>query len=62
MQVSQQGVREAECIDCGRGLRLTNPVVGEIVTCPDCGVELEVRGLSPMSLEHAPEEAEDWGE
>lgn len=52
----------SECNDCGAGITLANPVVGEIVDCPDCGLELEVRGLDPINLERAPEVAEDWGE
>lgn len=51
-----------ECIDCGATLRLNDPVVGEIVDCPDCGLELEVRGVEPIALQPAPEVAEDWGE
>lgn len=35
---------------------------GEIVDCPDCGVELEVVKVNPLTLELAPEEEEDWGE
>ena len=51
-----------ECVDCGFEIGLQQPVQGEIVNCPDCGVELEVVRLSPLALDHAPEEAEDWGE
>ena len=51
-----------ECNDCGANISLNDPVVGEIVDCPDCGLELEVRGLSPLTLENAPQVAEDWGE
>ncbi|MEJ5226138.1 MAG: lysine biosynthesis protein LysW, partial [Anaerolineales bacterium] len=36
--------------------------VGEIVVCPDCGVDLEVVSLNPAALEVAPMEQEDWGE
>jgi alpha-aminoadipate carrier protein LysW len=36
--------------------------VGEIVVCPDCGVELEMMSLDPTTLELAPEVEEDWGE
>jgi alpha-aminoadipate carrier protein LysW len=35
---------------------------GEILICPDCGVELELTGLDPVQLTLAPKEAEDWGE
>ena len=51
-----------ECLDCGANLTLKNPMVGEIVSCGDCGLELEVRGLNPVVVEPAPEVAEDWGE
>ena len=56
------GVPMTECNDCGADIRLANPIVGEIVDCPDCGIEYEVRGLNPVALEPAPEVAEDWGE
>jgi alpha-aminoadipate carrier protein LysW len=36
--------------------------VGEIVVCPECGADLEVRSLAPARLEVAPPEEEDWGE
>jgi alpha-aminoadipate carrier protein LysW len=51
-----------ECSECGADIRTSNPVVGEIVDCSDCGLEYEVRGLDPLALEKAPEVAEDWGE
>lgn len=51
-----------ECIECGATLTLANPVLGEIVDCPDCGLELEVRALAPLAVQPAPEVAEDWGE
>jgi alpha-aminoadipate carrier protein LysW len=36
--------------------------LGEIVVCPDCGIELELTKLDPVELTLAPKEAEDWGE
>ena len=27
---------------------------GEIISCPECGVELEVLSLWPLELDHAP--------
>jgi alpha-aminoadipate carrier protein LysW len=35
---------------------------GEIVPCPDCGAELEVVSVAPVTLALAPEVQEDWGE
>jgi len=37
-------------------------IKGEIIECPECGVELEVVELDPLTLNLAPEEEEDWGE
>lgn len=52
-----------ECLECGAELELEADVeVGEIVVCPDCGVELEVISLDPIALDLAPEVEEDWGE
>jgi alpha-aminoadipate carrier protein LysW len=36
--------------------------LGEILVCPDCGMELEVTSLEPIVLVLAPSEEEDWGE
>jgi alpha-aminoadipate carrier protein LysW len=33
---------------------------GEIISCPECGVELEVTGLAPLELEPAPPEEDEW--
>jgi alpha-aminoadipate carrier protein LysW len=53
----------AECPECAAVIELGNDVMeGEIVNCPDCGVELEVVSVEPLTLELAPEEEEDWGE
>jgi len=35
---------------------------GEIISCPECGVDLEVVGLAPLELELAPREGDEWGE
>jgi len=52
----------AHCPECDAEINLQSPMKGEIVTCPDCGAELEVVALEPLTLELAPEEEEDWGE
>jgi alpha-aminoadipate carrier protein LysW len=52
----------ASCPECAAEFSLEDVLVAEIITCPDCGVELEVIGLDPLVLELAPEEEEDWGE
>lgn len=51
------------CIECGAELAIPADVMmGEILPCSDCGVELEVVNLSPLTVELAPQEMEDWGE
>jgi alpha-aminoadipate/glutamate carrier protein LysW len=51
----------AECPVCGAEIVLEDDVEeGEIITCEDCGSELEVEGKD--SLREAPQEEEDWGE
>ena len=53
----------AECPVCGTDVELPEGTVqGELITCPDCGVELEVISLDPPQIEEAPQEEEDWGE
>ena len=50
------------CPECEADITLeANTEEGEIVICPDCGVELEVTSLEPATLELAPMEEEDWG-
>ena len=52
----------AHCPECDAEITLVDVMQGEIVVCPDCGVDLEVVGLEPLTLDLAPMEAEDWGE
>jgi alpha-aminoadipate carrier protein LysW len=53
----------AFCPECEAALTLNDVVQGEIVVCPDCGVDLEVMAVTPaLELALAPQEAEDWGE
>ena len=51
------------CVECDGDVDIADDViVGEIVECADCGAELEVTAVSPVTLELAPEVEEDWGE
>jgi lysine biosynthesis protein LysW len=51
-----------ECPECGFVIDLQNMEQGEIFSCQDCGVELELFGVDPPVIKIAPEEEEDWGE
>jgi alpha-aminoadipate carrier protein LysW len=54
---------DASCPECEGEVELEeDAIAGEIVQCPDCGVELEVVSVKPVELARAPEEEEDWGE
>lgn len=53
----------AVCVECEASIKLDDTVeVGEIIQCPDCGIDLEVVKKDPFELAPAPEEEEDWGE
>ena len=51
------------CPECVVEITLEDNVEqGEIIVCPDCGVDLEIISLEPPVVELAPMEQEDWGE
>ena len=52
----------AECPECVAQVDLKEVMANEIVQCGECGAELEVLSLDPLTLVMAPEEEEDWGE
>lgn len=52
----------AQCSECAADVQLLDPEKGEIVECPECGMELEVTSVNPPVLAPAPAEEEDWGE
>ncbi len=56
-------MNEFNCLECGATIQTEDSlIIGEILECPECGVELEVVQLSPLSVQLAPEIEEDWGE
>ena len=53
----------ASCPECNSNVSLpTDAVQGEILDCPDCGIELEIVNPSSGELRVADVEGEDWGE
>ncbi len=55
--------RTMECPECVADIPIPEGTLkGEILTCPDCGAELEVTGVAPIQLALAPPIEEDWGE
>ena len=62
---SNGGVTEImmECPVCGGDIAAgSDLVVGELISCAECGSELEVTGLEPLAFAEAPESEEDWGQ
>jgi alpha-aminoadipate/glutamate carrier protein LysW len=53
----------ALCPDCEAEVEIDEYDVdkGEIISCPECGVDLEVVGLDPLQLDLALED-DEWGE
>ncbi|HET8689760.1 MAG TPA: alpha-aminoadipate/glutamate carrier protein LysW/ArgW [Methanosarcina sp.] len=54
-----------ECQDCGAEINLPDDaVVGEIVTCPDCGTDFEIASKTQNIVDLKPAESvgEDWGQ
>ncbi len=56
---------EARCLECDASVRIEDDVViGEIVSCPDCGADYEVASLEngTVAIKAAESVKEDWGE
>ena len=52
-----------KCCVCDADVKVAgDAMVGELITCADCGTELEVVSISPVTLQEAPLVQEDWGE
>ncbi|MDB5059289.1 MAG: lysine biosynthesis protein LysW [Chloroflexi bacterium] len=51
-----------ECPECAAAITTNAAIKGEILTCPECGAELELLQVDPPVLALAPREEEDWGE
>jgi alpha-aminoadipate/glutamate carrier protein LysW len=54
----------AVCPECEADVEIDEYDVdkGEIISCPECGIELAVVGLAPLQLDVAAQDEEDWTE
>lgn len=53
----------AICVVCEASVNLPDDCrEGELVICGDCGTELELICMDPITVEEAPQVQEDWGE
>jgi alpha-aminoadipate/glutamate carrier protein LysW len=61
MELSEK-ISVARCPECVTNIRFEQqPTLHDLVTCPECGTELEVIKLSPLKLDWAyDEEDDDW--
>jgi alpha-aminoadipate carrier protein LysW len=56
---------KAQCQECGAEIDVPDDImVGEILTCPDCGSNFEIASKSEGKIEVKPAETigEDWGQ
>jgi alpha-aminoadipate/glutamate carrier protein LysW len=62
--IEERCPRMAVCPDCEADIEIDEYDVdkGEIISCPECGIDLEVVGLSPLELDVAPQDEEGWEE
>jgi lysine biosynthesis protein LysW len=56
-----------ECVECLAKVEYTNPIVGEVITCPECGSDLEIielisENVYQMKFRKVQLQGEDWGE
>ncbi len=52
-----------DCPVCGADIKLDNNTEqGELLSCTECGTELEVLNVDPAEVAEAPQEEEDWGQ
>ena len=60
---SRRIVMAVECPICAAELTLGDDLVqGELLECDECGTELEVESVEPLTLIEAPAVQEDWGQ
>jgi len=65
LETHEVKVIKAKCPDCDADLDVpTDTAKGEILSCPGCGLELEVKDVHSgcVALQELTLEGEDWGE
>jgi len=54
---------QAQCPICDVTIVPASDVqASEVISCPDCGSDLEIKSLDPLVIAEAPRVEEDWGE
>jgi len=65
LETQEVKVMKAKCPDCDADLDVPKDTTqGEILSCPGCGLELEVKKVNAgcVDLQEFTHEGEDWGE
>ena len=65
LKIEEVKAMKAKCPDCDADLDVpTDTSKGEILSCPGCGLELEVKQIhgACVDLQELTLEGEDWGE
>ena len=47
---------KTRCPNCDSVIKIAKPREGAVITCPDCGVELEIINTDPFEVDFT----EDW--
>ena len=47
---------ETQCSNCDATIRVDEPRAGEMIVCPECGVELEIVATDPLEVDFSA----DW--
>ena len=57
--LKKEALLMAACVECEAEFDIDEPEVGEIVACPECGLEMEIVSVRPLELEAVVEEEEE---
>ncbi len=49
----------ATCVECDAEFDIDEVEVGDVVSCPECGVDMEVLSRRPLELEAVTDEEEE---
>lgn len=61
--MTTESIASGYCPECDGNIPIAaDSEEGEVLICAECGAELEILSLSPLTLDLAPIVEEDWGE
>jgi alpha-aminoadipate carrier protein LysW len=69
--MDKEALLMAACVECEAEFDIEEPELGDLVSCPECGLDMEIITIKPLELEavaeeeeeeEEPEEEDDWNE